>query len=233
MPSFTHKHTYKRYDKELNKLREQVAQMGEYVSRQLELLLSHISARDTERFEEVIENDVSINGMEVKASKTVIKLLAKRAPVGSDLRMIIASSRIVTELERIGDEAVSMAKNLMGSKDLGICENKGVAQTLESLIATAMNLLDRALLAAQNDDAEAAKSLIDEYVRKGGPYHKQAEELIVCVKEHYDSMQQSFHAAMLVNALTRISDHIGNICEHIIFYISGDDIRHQDEMEKD
>jgi phosphate uptake regulator len=92
-----------------------------------------------------------------------------------------------------------------------------------------MNLLDRALLAAQNDDEQSARSLLSEQVQKGGAFDKQAEELVLCVKEHYDSMQQSFHAAMLINALTRISAHVGNICEHIIFSITGEDIRHQDE----
>ena len=222
-------HTYKRYDKELNKLRDQISRMGNHVSRQLNLLLNHLETGDPEQFEEIIENDVTINGMEVKASKTVIRLLAKRSPVGGDLRMIIASSRIVTELERVGDEIVAMAKTLMAGSELGICEDKSVAQTLETLIATAMNLLDRALLAAQNDDEVAAKALIDEHVQKGGRFHKEAEELVLCVKEHYDSTQQSFHAALLINALTRISDHVSNICEHIIFSITGEDIRHLDE----
>ena len=232
MQAKTHDHTYKRYDKELQKLRQQVAHMGDHVSHQLNLLLNHIEAGDPENFEEVIENDVSINGMEVKASKTVLRLLAKRAPMGSDLRMIIAASRTVTDLERIGDEVVSMAKTLITGSDMRLYDEKSVAQSLESLISTSMNLLDRALLAVQNDDDVSARALIDEHVNKDGRFHKQSEELVLCVKEDYDSMQQSFHAAMLINALNRISDHISNICEHIIFYLTGEDIRHQNETEK-
>lgn len=220
------KHIYKRYDTELNKLRDQVAGMGDMVSKQLDLMLANLHDNSDERFEDVIENDVTINGMEVKASKTVIKLLAKRAPMGKDLRMIIASSRMVTELERIGDEIVSMAKSLRNSGELGICGDKSVVETLEGLISTAMNLLDRALLAAQNEDVDSANNLIRDYVKKGGPYHQQAHELITCVEEHYDSSQKSFYAAMLVNALMRISDHICNICEHIIFLVLGEDVRH-------
>lgn len=228
MQASTHQHTYRRYDKELHKLRDQVARMGDRVSRQMDLLLNHLETGDAEHYDEVIENDVTINGMEVKVSKTVIRLLAKRSPVGSDLRLIISSSRVVTELERIGDEVVSMAKTLMSVPQLGTCEDKSVAQTLQSLIATAMNLLDRALLAAQNDDENAARVLMAEYVNKDGDFHHKAEELVVCVKENYDSMQQSFQSALLVNSLTRIAAHISNICEHIVFYISGEDIRHED-----
>ena len=221
-------HTYKRYDKELNKLRDQVAGMGDMVSKQLDLMLENLRNDSEDRFEDVIENDDTINGMEVKASKTVIKLLAKRAPMGKDLRMIIASSRMVSELERIGDEIVSMAKSLLSTGELGICGEKSVVDTLEELISSAMNLLDRALLAAQNEDEVAATSLIEEHVKKGGAYHQQAQALIGCVEEHYDSSQKSFYAALLVNALMRISDHISNICEHIVFLVSGEDVRHQD-----
>ena len=138
MQAKTHDHTYKRYDKELQKLREQVARMGDHVSQQLNLLLNHLESADKESFEEIIENDVSINGMEVKASKTVIRLLAKRAPMGSDLRLIIASSRTVTELERIGDEVVSMAKTLMADGELGVCKGASVAEALEALIASSI-----------------------------------------------------------------------------------------------
>ncbi len=233
MQAKTHDHTYKRYDKELQKLREQVARMGDHVSQQLNLLLNHLESADKESFEEIIENDVSINGMEVKASKTVIRLLAKRAPMGSDLRLIIASSRTVTELERIGDEVVSMAKTLMADGELGVCKGASVAEALEALIASSMNLLDRALLASQNDDESSARALLDEDVRKGGHFHNQAEELEKCVKEHYETTQHSFQAALLLNALTRISSHISNICEHIVFYITGEDIRHQDEINSD
>lgn len=222
------KHTYKRYDKELNKLKDQVSNMGEQVSMQLDLLLASHQQKSDEQLEEIVDNDVAINGMETKASKTVIKLLAKRAPMGKDLRMIIASSRTVTELERIGDEIVSMAKAIKNNDQIHVCEDDQASVTLESLIVTAMNLLDRALLAARNDDDSAASVLIAEEVQKGGRFHQDANGLIECIRERSGSIQQSFDAALLVNALMRISDHICNICEHVIFLVSGEDIRHQD-----
>lgn len=221
-------HTYKRYDKELSKLRDQVSRMGDQVSQQLELLLESHQQEGDEQLEEIVDNDVMINGMEVKASKTVIKLLAKRAPMGKDLRMIIASSRTVTELERIGDEVVSMAKSLKGNDQIHVCEDDPASESLESLIVSVMNLLGRALLATKNDDDSAATVLIEEEVEKGGRFHQKAHSLIECIKRHSDSTQQSFDAALLVNALMRISDHVCNICEHIIFLVSGEDIRHQD-----
>ena len=205
-------HTYKRYDKELSKLKKQVATMGDQVTSQFDLLLEQLGRKSEADFEQLIENDITINGMEVKASKTVIRLLAKRAPMGRDLRFIIASSRIVTDLERIGDEVVSMAKSLSDSIHLGICDS-------------------RVLLASQNEDEKTAGIILKTDLDRDGTYRQQASKLTVCVREHYDSLEQSFNVAMQINALTRIADHICNICEHVIFLVTGEDIRHQNEGE--
>lgn len=225
-----HGHLFKRFDKELSKLGKQLATMGDLVSNQMDKLQIQLQDIDNAEFDEIIENDSSINGMEVKISKTVLKLLARRAPMGSDLRFIIACSRIVTDIERIGDEVVSMAKGLSVNKSLGNCDEHDVVSDLQELVAKATNLMDRVLLAFQNDDESTAYDIINNDVKKeGGAFRQNAEKLVACVQDHYDSMDQSFNVAMQVNALTRISDHVCNICEHIVFLTSGEDIRHTDE----
>jgi len=225
-----HAHTYKRYDKELGKLKQQVERMGDQVSRQLALLLGHLEDfSDKSEFDDIIENDESINGMEIKAGKTIIKLLAKRAPVGSDLRFIISASRIVTELERIGDEVVVLARSLAESSQLPNCDKESITVNMAGMVALAMNLLDRALLAVQNDDIDTALAMIEKQLNKEGSYHQQANELVQCIKKNHDSTDQAFDAALQANALTRVCDHVCNICEHVVFLVSGDDIRHQDD----
>lgn len=223
-------HTFRRYDKELVKLKNQVDKMGHYVSNQIELVLDHLD-EDSEdmEFDDVYENDVTINGMEVKASKTVIRLLAKQAPVGKDLRFIIAVSRIVTELERIGDEVVTIARSFGDHSQANPCmDHSSVSVSVASLLAAAKNLLDRALLAAQNDDVETATNMINHHLAKEGTYYEDAQHLVACIKEHHDSIDESFNAALQANSLKRICDHICNICEHTIFLVSGEDIRHKE-----
>ena len=229
-------HTYKRYDKELTKLKTQISKMGEHVTQQISLMLDELQSNSDVSFDkvldEVIDNDVAINGMEVKVGKTVLKLLAKRAPMGKDLRFIISSSRIVTELERIGDEVVSMAKSLANNNEWNICDDKAISNDLESLLVLAKQLLDRSLIAVKNDDDKIASMIIAEHVKKGGEFHKKANEMTACVKSNYDSnssVEQGFNAALLINALIRVSDHIGNICEHVIFLVSGKDVRHKED----
>lgn len=229
-------HTFKRYDKELTKLKTQISKMGQHVTQQISLMLDELHSESGISFDnvldEVIDNDVAINGMEVKVGKTVLKLLAKRAPMGKDLRFIISSSRIVTELERIGDEIVSMAKSLANNKEWNISDDAAISNDLESLLVMAKQLLDRALIAVQNDDDETALIIIQEHVKKGGAFHKMANEMTNSVKSNYDtnnSVEQGFNTALVINALIRVSDHIENICEHVIFLVSGKDIRHKED----
>ena len=223
-------HTLRRYDKELQKLKQQVEKMGHYVSNQIELVLDHIEDdQPSMEFDDVFENDVTINGMEVKASKTVIRLLAKQAPVGKDLRFIIAVSRIVTELERIGDEVVTIARSFDDQALTIPCTEQSVTVSVSSLLASAKNLLDRALLAAQNDDVETATNMINHHLAKQGTYYEDAQRLVACIKKHHESTEESFNAALQANSLKRICDHICNICEHTVFLVSGEDIRHKED----
>lgn len=223
------KHTYHRYDKELGKLKDQVEKMGHHVSGQIDLVLNHLEQDPIEiDFEDVVENDISINGMEVKASKTVIRLLAKQQPMGKDLRFIIAVSRIVTELERIGDEVVSIARTFAEDSKVSPCADQSLNISVISLLASAKNLLDRALLAASNDDIDTANSMIERHLTKQGSYYEDAQELVDCIKKNHTTIEDGFAAALQANSLKRICDHICNICEHTVFLVTGDDVRHAD-----
>ncbi len=226
-------HILKRYDKELDKLKQQIEHMGEHVSSNMNMLLTAIEELPADAgLEEVIESDVTINGMEVKASKTVLKLLARQQPVGRDLRLIIAASRVVTELERIGDETVTIARALKESKHNSPCTEGDVTVSTASLLTSGINLLERALLALQNDDVETSRDLMSRHVAEEGTYYQDADQLIECIKQHHESIDDSFNAALQANSLKRICDHIHNICEHTIFLVEGEDIRHP-EFEDD
>ena len=227
-------HTLKRYDKELDKLKEQVEHMGEHVALHMGMLLKGIEDLPGDsKFDEVIESDITINGMEVKASKTVLKLLARQQPVGRDLRMIIASSRVVTELERIGDEVVTIARTLKESHQHSPCTDGGVTVSTASLLASGINLLERALLALHNDDVETARDMMNRHVAHEGTYYQDADQLIECIKQNHESIEESFSAALQANSLKRICDHIHNICEHTIFLIEGEDVRHPEIQDED
>ena len=226
MPS-THQHILKRFDKDLDKLRSQVERMGNEVSRQMDLLLGHLDDDVSgDDFDDVIDNDLAINSIENKANRTVIKLLAKRSPMGKDLRVIIGFSRMISDLERIGDELVTMAKTLAEAHDLPDCMDGSKTITLAEMLVMAMNLLDRALLAAQNEDVETAREMLEKSLDQHSSYKQKLSEMINCIKKNHTQTQNGFHAALQSHSLQRICDHICNICEHTVFMVTGDDLNH-------
>jgi len=227
--STEHNHTFKRFDKDLDKLRSQVERMGNEVSRQIDLLLSHLQAGKTTDYDDVIENDMTINGLENKANRTVIKLLAKRSPMGRDLRVIIGFSRMITDLERVGDELVTMAKSLADAKELPDCFDGNNTITLAEMLVMAMNLLDRALLAAQNEDLETAQDMLQKSLTKQSSYKIKLAEMIECVKKHHAESSNGFHSALQTHSLQRVCDHICNICQHTVFMVTGEDVNHEED----
>mgnify|MGYP001551877326 CR=1 FL=1 len=84
--------------------------------------------------------------------------------------------------------------------------------TFLCLLASGINLLERALLALQNDDNETAEEMMNRHVAHEGTYYQDADQLIECIKQHHESIEESFSAAMQANSLTRICDHIHNSC---------------------
>jgi phosphate transport system protein len=222
-------HIFRRFDKDLEKLRGQVERMGNEVSRQMHLLLGHLQEEDKPDYDDVIENDMSINNIENKANRTVIKLLAKRSPMGRDLRIIIGFSRMIGDLERVGDELVSMAKTLADSSELPDCISGEKTITLAEMLVMAMNLLDRALLAAHNEDVETAREMLEKSLTHQSSYKQKLTEMIDCIKRSEKQAHSGFHAALQSHSLQRICDHICNICEHTVFMVTGEDVNHQDE----
>jgi len=223
-----HNHIFKRFDKDLEKLCGQVELMGSEVTKQIKLLNEKLTSDQTKDFDDVVENDMSINALENKANKTVMRLLARRAPMGKDLRVIIGMSRMINDLERIGDELVIMAKTLAESEELPDCQTGDDNITLTEMLAMAVNLLERALLAAHNEDLETAQEMLEKGLNHQSSYKRRLDEMIDCIKN--STTQNNFQAALQSHSLNRVCDHICNICEHTVFIISGEDINHQDEL---
>ncbi len=227
--STTEQHTFKKYDKELLKLRAQVDKMGNEVSRQLQLLQSHLEEDSMQlELDDVIDGDLSINTLESKASRLVLKLLARRAPMGSDLRFIIAASRMVNDLERIGDEVKTLARSIEATGNQPLCDHEGVRITLPEMLAMAINLLNKAQLAAINEDVDTARQMLDDSLSASGTYKKRYAELMDCMRANQStSFAAGIDTAFQAHALKRVCDHVCNICEHIVFQVEGEDIRHE------
>ena len=154
------KHILKRYDKDMRKLQKRVLKMGAMVADQMQRLQDALGQEDDERARRVIEGDRPIDLQEIKVDKFIIRLLARRAPVGSDLRYIVAASRIVTELERLGDETAQMAAALFQEETpVTGCNGRPAHGEVRSLVEQLLELFEQVLAAFEKYDYRSALEL--------------------------------------------------------------------------
>lgn len=220
-------HTLKQFDEELAELRKLVLEMGGLVEDQINQAVKALDDEDLDTAREVIARDHMVNGMDIKADEKSVRLLARRQPVGSDLRMIISLSKTVTDLERIGDEAEKIARmavhlydsdnpisNTRMLRDVFTMGKLASAMLHDSLDALARMDIEKAVRTAQGDeelDREFRSSL---------------RRLITYMMEDPRTITHSIDILFIIKALERIGDHSKNIAEYVIYLVKGRDVRH-------
>jgi len=174
----------------------------------------------------VVSDDNKVDEMQLTVDEFCLTLLALRQPTAGDLRAITATMKIVTDLERMGDQAVNIAES-------AIQANKEVPlKTFEDLpqLASAVQRMVRASLDAfVNRSAPAAQAVCqsDDFVDE--LYHRIFSELLGLMKDNVDNVSRALHLLLVARNLERIGDHATNIAEDVIYLVQGKDIRHHHE----
>lgn len=220
-------HISQQYDKELEDIRNQALKMGGLVERQAENAVKALLERDQELATNVIETDVQVNQMEVDIDDECTRVIARRQPAASDLRLIIAVVKVITDLERIGDEAEkigSYSKKLAKKKVI----NDGMHHELAHLSKLVLSMLHDALDAfARMDDEQALKIIgMNEAVNK--EVNNLSRLLITHMMEDVRNIKNAIRINWCARSLERIGDHSRNISEYVVFLVKGKDIRHTD-----
>jgi phosphate transport system protein len=216
-------HTSRDFETELRELRAQELAMGARCERIFQLALDAFwSNAPTTR--PVVESiDTQIDRDEIELHALAMRILALRQPVAEDLRFVAASLRLITDLERIGDEAVNIAERAaegdMQAKDL-------IRGELESMGSLTQDMLRDALQAFVDRDPAAAERVLSRDDRIDGLCGK----IIGAMTDHIARCSDDVHGGLRVIRVTkyveRIADHATNIAEEVIFMVRGDDVRH-------
>ncbi len=220
------KHISAEFNRELNDLRSRVLAMGGLVEEQIQSAAAAFRNRDSEAAIAVIHRDAEVNAMEVEIDETVTHILARRQPTAVDLRMLIAIVKIITDLERIGDEAEKVAKmavDLAGQGAFGKGKSPSGIDHLASLVA---GLLNRALdsFARLNVEDAFSTACMDREVDK--EYESLLRGLITLMMEDPRTIGSVLDVIWAARALERVGDHAKNICEYVIYLVEGRDVRH-------
>ena len=217
-------HISKQFDNELEEIRSSVLNMGGLVEQQLADALRALTDANVTLAEAVLDNEVKVNSFEVSIDEECTKILARRQPAAGDLRLVMAVIKTITDLERVGDEAQKIAKMA-----LELAEKSGPRSYYIGI--NAMGTLVRAML----HDALNAFARIDsqEALRTAGKEPESDEQygailrqLITYMMEDPRSITSVIDAIWIARALERIGDHARNICEYVIYFVEGKDVRH-------
>lgn len=217
-------HISKQFDAELEAVRTRVLQMGGLVEEQIQRALEALSSGNMEEIERIKQNDHRVNSMEVDLDESCSHIIARRQPAASDLRLIIAVIKTITDLERVGDEAekiARMAKLIHEAEQLHMprLEIKHVAN-----LATEM--LHKALDAFARLDVQAAQQVVRQDEGVDIEFRSILRQLITFMMEDPRTISRCLEFLFVAKALERIGDHSKNMAEYVIYMVEGRDVRH-------
>ncbi|ESP95197.1 MULTISPECIES: phosphate signaling complex protein PhoU [Pseudoalteromonas] len=225
------KHISGRFNEELENVRNHVLSMGGLVEQQLNLALDAVSTSDAEKARKVSENDYKVNAMEVNIDEECTRIIAKRQPAASDLRLVVAIAKTIADLERIGDEAERIAKVALDSftKD-----QQHLLVNVENMGRLVSKMLHDVLDSFARMDAQCAFEVHKEDAKVDREYEALTRQIMTYMMEDPRSIPKIMDLVWSVRSLERIGDRCQNIAEYVIYFVNGKDIRHtsQEDIEK-
>jgi len=217
-------HISKRFNQELEEVRNQVLKMGGLVEQQVSDGLIALLDADKTLAQKVIDTDSQVNGMEVEIDETCTEILARRQPAASDLRLMVSIIKTITDLERVGDEAEKLGRNAIKLSDEE--SNSRQFMELRHLGDSVKKMLNRALNAYARLDVEEALDIIQSDQIINQEFDNLSRLLVLKMMEDPREIKAALRISWCARALERIGDHSKNICEYIVYLVKGKDVRH-------
>ena len=208
----------KHFIDELHSLYNKVHNMGLEVLDGYYKILDACEQKSNEIAESIIDNDKMINDIEISINVDAYLLIAKQCPVAGDLRRIITALKVATDLERIGDYAVNMAKYLLNTRN----DNQEHLDTIIALSKHLVKMLEGIMEAFIKEDIKLALEVNDMDEVLDEEYKVRVKKLIKVGKEKTDAeAEEAMRAILVVKQIERAGDHITNIAESIVYLVNG------------
>jgi phosphate transport system protein len=219
------KHLSTQFDNDLNGVSSQLMEMGGLVETQIQRAIQALARFSTALADEVILDEDRVDSQEVAIDHALTSIVARRQPAARDLRLLLAISKITTNLERVGDEAQKIARMVKSIVESGEARNMPIGD-LHLSFDLAADLIHRALDAFARLDVNAAAGIMKEDDLIDREFKGFTRKLITYMMEDPRTISHSLDLLFLAKAVERIGDHAKNIAEFIIYIVKGTDVRH-------
>lgn len=203
----------KEFDKDLEELRSLLQQMGEHVTHALEGAVLALQNLDATRAQEIVEADLQLNAMEDKIMEIGSRLIITQQPVAKDLRRIIVAFKISSDLERMGDLALDVAKATMRIQGQQLIKPLVDIPRMAEIVKT---MIDEAIQAYLDENTDLAYKMAQDDDQVDQLYGAMINELHVYMVEKPDSVSQAMLLTLVGRYIERIADHATNIGESVV-----------------
>ncbi|MCG3721130.1 phosphate signaling complex protein PhoU [Vibrio cincinnatiensis] len=224
------RHISGQFNVELESIRTHVLTMGGLVEQQLSFAMQALHKDDIELARKVVRDDHKVNEMEVSIDEACTRIIAKRQPTAKDLRLIMAIIKTITDLERIGDVATKMAYVAIESPTI---KERQFQVSLEPLCRQAIAMLHQVLDAFARMDVAAAAEVYKQDDKLDKEYEAVIRQLMTYMMEDPKNIPHILQVMWSARAIERVGDRCQNICEYIIYFVKGKDVRHLGEQSID
>ncbi len=228
------KHLSSQFDADLNLVSSKVLEMGGLVEAQITRAMESLNSFDVGIAEQVITAEDTVNTMEVAIDEECSNIIARRQPAARDLRLLLAISKTITNLERAGDEAEKIAKRVKRLSEDGASRTLNIAE-IKISGDMAVSILRRALDAFARLDTAAAAQIVRDDKAIDEEFRAFVRKLVTYMMEDPRTISAGLEFLTIAKAIERIGDHAKNIAEFIIYIVKGTDVRHKsrDALERE
>ena len=217
-------HISQQFNEELEAIRTDMLEMGGLVEKQVSDAIIALIEGNGKMAETVRENDHAINQMERAIDEECMRILARRQPAASDLRLVMSITKIIVDLERIGDEASKIAKRALqlveeGQSPRGYVECRHIGHHVRKMVQDALDAFARS-------DSELALAVAREDKMVDQEYKTAMREMVTYMMEDPRSISRVLSILWVLRSLERVGDHARNVAEQVIYLVKGTDVRH-------
>jgi phosphate transport system protein len=206
------------FHRRLREIQEDVLTMGSMVEKATLRAIQALKERDITTAEQIIAEDVRVNRKRFDIEDKCIQLIATQQPMASDLRLLMAVGSVITELERIGDHAEGIAKIVVM---IGDEPSLKPLIDLPIMAEKMVDMLHSSLEAFINQDTDTARRIATEDDEVDNLYSQVFRELLIFMAEDPKTIGRATHLMWVAHNLERSADRVTNICERVVFYVTG------------